>query len=122
MAKGVRAADANGLSDPYCVVFLGECKVRTKAILESLTPRWDETFVFSRADVARAQMHGERLIKLEVWDKDTFTDDFLGQVSTRRQASRCRMMWRTACGGSALSECARPPLREPEILDSGLHH
>lgn len=81
MAKGVRAADANGLSDPYCVVLLDDCKVRTKAILESLTPRWDETFVFSRADVAMAQMRGERLLTFKLWDKDTFTDDFLGQVT-----------------------------------------
>ena len=80
MARGLRAADMNGLSDPYCKVALGARRVRTKVILESLAPRWDETFVFGRADFEAELLRGEGLLKFEVWDQDTFTDDFLGQV------------------------------------------
>jgi hypothetical protein len=38
----------DGLSDPFCNVLLAGRKVRTKTVVESLTPRWNETFVFSR--------------------------------------------------------------------------
>lgn len=97
MAKGLRAADANGLSDPYCRVLLGDCKVKTNAILESLTPRWDETFILGRTDITRALLEGHRVLTFEVWDKDTFSDDFLGQVCSK--PFRC-YIW--ACSSSRL--------------------
>lgn len=83
MAKGLRAADANGLSDPFCRVIVGKRRVQTKVIFETLTPRWDETFVFSSREVAACEEGGDGMLRFQIWDRDTFTKDFLGQVLHR---------------------------------------
>ena len=50
-ARGLRAADSNGLSDPYVVVRLGDAAEQTRVVPECLDPDWNETFVFSAAQV-----------------------------------------------------------------------
>ena len=50
-----------------------------QVIKESLNPIWNETFVFPAAEAKKALMLSPVLI-FEVWDSDTLTDDFLGQV------------------------------------------
>ena len=45
---GLRATDANGLSDPYVRLHLGGATVRTQVIYKTLDPCWDESFQFIR--------------------------------------------------------------------------
>lgn len=82
-AKGLRAADSNGLSDPYTVVHLGSRTDQTRVIQENLNPEWHETFVYSAEDIQSALMDHMSSILFEVWDSDfgLIADDFLGQVS-----------------------------------------
>lgn len=49
-------------------------------IPETLSPVWNETFVFSAGEVKELPS-GLPMIEFEVWDSDTINDDFLGQVS-----------------------------------------
>ena len=81
-AKGLRAADANGLSDPYAVVHLGDRTQQTRVIQENLNPEWHETFVFSAEEIQSALMDSMSSLLFEVWDSDfgLVADDFLGQV------------------------------------------
>ena len=83
-AKGLRAPDSNGLSDPYTVVHLGSRTDQTRVIQENLDPEWGETFVYSAEDIQSALMDHMSSILFEVWDSDfgLIADDFLGQVST----------------------------------------
>jgi hypothetical protein len=71
---GLLAADANGLSDPYCNIKLGEVKHRTKTIPCDVDPIWDQGFSFPVFDLSQS-------LEVVVWDRDQFTrDDFLGKV------------------------------------------
>lgn len=72
-ARGLAAADANGLSDPFVRIQLGESKARTSVVYKDLNPTWNEDFVFIVEEEAE-ELH------VVVWDEDRFTDDFLGQV------------------------------------------
>ena len=83
VAKGLRAADSNGLSDPYTVVHLGSRTDQTRVIQENLNPEWHETFVYSADDIQSALMDHMSSMLFEVWDSDfgLIADDFLGQVS-----------------------------------------
>jgi Ca2+-dependent lipid-binding protein len=91
-ARGLRAADRNGLSDPYVVVRVGSEKSVTATREGTLNPAFSETFVFSARAVAEACRESSRVF-VEVWDWDAITaDDFLGQV---RRASAC---WRCLNG------------------------
>ena len=46
-ATDLLAADSNGLSDPYCkLTWLGQ-KGRTKIVPKTLSPEWDESFIFT---------------------------------------------------------------------------
>ena len=80
-AAGLMSADDNGLSDPYCEIWVwcpGDASCdhmwRSKTILETLEPMWDE-----KREVAltgrRALMH----VVVFDWDK-VGTDDFLGEA------------------------------------------
>ena len=82
-AKGLRAADSNGLSDPYTVVHLGSRTDQTRVIQENLNPEWHETFVYSADDIQAALMDHMPSLLFEVWDSDfgLVADDFLGQVT-----------------------------------------
>ena len=72
------AADSNGLSDPYCVVKVGDVVQKTKIVRKTLDPVWDESFDFVVVNVLRDK------ITLSVKDWDMFSsDDDLGEVSER---------------------------------------
>lgn len=103
-AESLRAADRNGLSDPYCAISFGN-HVRkplfsTKTIEKTLNPVWEETAFRERAcflslcpcrqrllprDIAvlvpaDAVETGERLV-VSLYDSDKFnSDDALGKV------------------------------------------
>lgn len=84
-AKGIKAADYNGKSDPYALVSLLNSKFfptrKTKTIMRSLEPQWDEALWF------HVQLDGDyksppnRNLRIELYDYDRMTsDDFLASI------------------------------------------
>ena len=62
-------------SDAFCLVRLGNVEQRTKTILRSLNPAFEETFEFERV----SKEHG--LLRIALYDADPLTaDHFLGEV------------------------------------------
>ncbi|KAJ7537841.1 hypothetical protein O6H91_11G023800 [Diphasiastrum complanatum] len=72
-ARGLASRDSNGFSDPYVQLQPGKTKTKTKVVQKSLNSSWYEEFLFKLED-----LKSELLIS--VWDEDSFTDDFLGQI------------------------------------------
>uniref|UniRef100_A0A8C2PH98 C2 domain-containing protein n=1 Tax=Capra hircus TaxID=9925 RepID=A0A8C2PH98_CAPHI len=73
-ARGLIAADSNGLSDPFAkVTFLSHCQT-TKVIPETLSPTWNQMLLFN--DLV---LHGDQkelaesppLVVVELYDSDT---------------------------------------------------
>ena len=82
-ADGLKAADSNGLSDPYVKLLLGKEKHKTKTIKKTLSPTWDETFTWKGVLYELAQQS----LKLEVFDHDTWSrDDPLGSANVSLRA------------------------------------
>jgi len=64
------AADANGFSDPYAIVYYGAQKVKTKVKNKTLDPQWCQTFDIELSYACP--------LYIEVFDKDLVgSDDFL---------------------------------------------
>ena len=63
-ARGLAARDASGLSDPYVLLRVGSVQLRTKTIVESLEPVWDETFEIEGVSV-------DALLRVALYDYDT---------------------------------------------------
>eukprot|EP00485_Elphidium_margaritaceum_P000504 CAMPEP_0202699246 /NCGR_PEP_ID=MMETSP1385-20130828/12468_1 /ASSEMBLY_ACC=CAM_ASM_000861 /TAXON_ID=933848 /ORGANISM="Elphidium margaritaceum" /LENGTH=278 /DNA_ID=CAMNT_0049356139 /DNA_START=32 /DNA_END=864 /DNA_ORIENTATION=- len=77
-AQGLKAADANGYSDPYVVLHLNQDKKKqkTKVVKKSVNPRWDEQFELTVSDAVRDVLH------LAVFDKDAIgKDEPLGEIT-----------------------------------------
>jgi Ca2+-dependent lipid-binding protein len=81
-ARGLRAADSNGLSDPYVIVAMGGRSEQTRVVPECLDPDWNEAFAFSADEVDDMPLLEWPALRFEVWDSDVglVADDFLGQV------------------------------------------
>ena len=45
-ATGLKSADRNGKSDPFVQLMLAGQRVKSKTIMETLDPQWDEHFEF----------------------------------------------------------------------------
>ncbi|CAD6230757.1 unnamed protein product [Miscanthus lutarioriparius] len=60
-------------SDPYVVVRIGEQKLKTRVVKKSTNPEWNEELTLSIEDPAVP-------VRLEVYDKDTFVDDTMGNA------------------------------------------
>ncbi|CAK9000533.1 Multiple C2 and transmembrane domain-containing protein 1 [Durusdinium trenchii] len=76
-ATGLRAADSNGLSDPYCLVSCRGTRFKTHTVRRTLTPCWDEEFRFSSVE----GIETEDEVTITVRDHDRLSrDDDLGQV------------------------------------------
>lgn len=61
-------------SDPYVIINLGHQSMKTKVVKSSLNPVWNERLLLSIPDPVP-------LLKLQVFDKDTFTtDDRMGEA------------------------------------------
>jgi Ca2+-dependent lipid-binding protein len=80
-AVNLAAADSNGFSDPYVVLSLYTpnmdkrvAKVKSKVIKKNLNPIWEEMLTLTHTS------YNDLIVKVEVWDKDKITDDFLGQI------------------------------------------
>lgn len=72
-ARNLAARDANGLSDPFVRLQLGNTKTKTSVVMRNLNPAWHEEFFFNVVE-------SDEVLLVVVWDEDRFTDDFLGQV------------------------------------------
>jgi len=79
-ASGLRKADLNGYSDPYAVVSFSDAKdaipreLRTQVVNESLNPvfNWQGMFLIRKS---------LQNFRVELFDKDTMSDDSLGHVN-----------------------------------------
>ena len=81
-ASGLKAADKNGLSDPYLIVQWGKKSQKSQVSPKTLEPTWDEEFEFKTAAVLRKVIGVDLL--LYVKDKDAglgLLDEDLGKVS-----------------------------------------
>lgn len=90
-----------------------ELALALQVVKEQLNPNWNETFVFPAQEVQNALMTSPIII-FEVWDSDTLSDDFLGQVLSRPNfpdAAQCSLL--PACR-SASPAC----LFLPMLIDS----
>ena len=79
-AKGLRAADRNGKSDPYVVAHLAGSKLkqRSKTVRKTLEPVWDEVLEF---DCTLTDLLAQQLVfKVYDWDRLSL-NDLLGEVS-----------------------------------------
>jgi hypothetical protein len=83
-ARDLYAADNTGLSDPYVVITCGNASSRSKTILATLSPKWNETLVLNRIKIygsPRAVINSPPLVALEMFDKDIIgQNEFLGIV------------------------------------------
>ncbi|KAJ3003927.1 hypothetical protein HKX48_001498 [Thoreauomyces humboldtii] len=85
-AKGLRAADLSGSSDPYCTVSFGNSSsflARTRIISRDRNPMWNETHytVITEDDVKNGFP-----LSVKVWDYDTFSrNEVLGQFEIRTE-------------------------------------
>ena len=50
-ARGLAPKDANGLSDPYALIQIGAVQMRTQTVMETLDPKWNESFEFEDVSV-----------------------------------------------------------------------
>ena len=77
-ATGLRAADNDGLSDPYVLLNLGGRQERSAVVKKTLSPRFDSKFSFEFDDVSLACRQS---LGMEVWDKDSMVSDMLGAAT-----------------------------------------
>ncbi|UJR33670.1 hypothetical protein I4U23_021102 [Adineta vaga] len=80
-ARSLRAADSNGLSDPYVKLHLvpgvaKATKLRSHTIRRTLNPDFDETLVYHGISAEDIKV---KTLKLTVFDEDSVGSDFLGE-------------------------------------------
>lgn len=78
-ARALRAADVNGLADPFCVVELvGKpgTKCHTQVVRRSLNPEWDESFVLKN-------LTENDSMQFSVFDYDFDKHDCLGTATVK---------------------------------------
>lgn len=74
MLRGVNLAIRDlRSSDPYIVIRMGKQKLKTRVVRKSVNPEWNDELTLSIEDPTL-------LIKLDVFDKDTFFDDPMGNA------------------------------------------
>ncbi|KAM6942732.1 multiple C2 and transmembrane domain-containing protein 2 [Xenentodon cancila] len=74
-AADLIAADLNGKSDPFCVLELGNDRLRTHTVHKSLYPEWNKVFTFSVKDI-------HDVLVVTIFDDDgDKAPDFLGKVA-----------------------------------------
>lgn len=82
-ASNLLAMDANGFSDPYCLVSLKPdaafTPLRTRTIGKTLNPKWKEVFELSGVPPIATLLR--QVLHVEVWDWDQIgADDFIGSI------------------------------------------
>ena len=77
-ATGLKAADSNGLSDPYARLTIGGTSHKSKTIRKTLNPMWRETFEYA----GRLGTLIDESLMLKMFDYDlTSRDDSLGNAT-----------------------------------------
>ena len=77
-ARGLKAADRNGLSDPYVKVAIGSKAQKTDVVHETLDPTFDATLEFHFDDIS--QLIGCHTVHVQAWDWDKIgRNDSLGK-------------------------------------------
>ncbi len=85
-ARGLRAADRSGTSDPYCVVSCGVGpEFRTPVVPKTLQPEWVPAASFP---FFGPLIDDVSVVRLSVYDRDTLRDDLLGTVEVP-----CEALW-----------------------------
>mmetsp|Transcript_9103 Transcript_9103/g.19638 ORF Transcript_9103/g.19638 Transcript_9103/m.19638 type:complete len:1110 (-) Transcript_9103:11-3340(-) len=80
-ARGLLAADSNGLSDPYCILKVRQAKRKTQVIQKTLTPVWNQPFVFGGDNNSQEIISLDDIVTIIVKDKDNVGfDDDLGLI------------------------------------------
>ena len=76
-ATGLKAADSNGLSDPYATLVCQGKRYRTRTIKKTLSPEWHQSFVWpgSRDEM----LHASLKIELSDWNL-LGGPDYLGEA------------------------------------------
>ncbi len=119
------ALDPMGTSDPYCIMKLGRDVQQTSVQYKTLSPLWNETFVFEVDKLPQVAFSGQTArkstvpyviplcelmyyITIDIWDKDKLNrDDFIGRVMVPLTTlpdgtvSRWYPIGRTSSGGQA---------------------
>eukprot|EP01114_Cavostelium_apophysatum_P012665 TRINITY_DN2890_c0_g1_i2.p1 TRINITY_DN2890_c0_g1~~TRINITY_DN2890_c0_g1_i2.p1 ORF type:complete len:2032 (+),score=608.70 TRINITY_DN2890_c0_g1_i2:72-6098(+) len=79
-AKDLPAGDANGASDPYCIIRVGKSSIKTKTVKETCFPLWYESLCLDCEIPEDKSQSGD--IQITVWDWDKLSaDDLLGRFS-----------------------------------------
>ncbi|XP_029000740.1 multiple C2 and transmembrane domain-containing protein 2 isoform X2 [Betta splendens] len=74
-ATDLIAADLNGKSDPFCVLELGNDRLRSHTVYKSLHPEWNKVFTFPVKDI-------HDVLVVTIFDEDgDKAPDFLGKVA-----------------------------------------
>ena len=76
--SGLKAADKNGLSDPYVKLTHGKHKFTSRTVYKSLNPKWDQEFTI------RGSLSGllSEPLQLKCWDYDSMLhSDPLGEAT-----------------------------------------
>lgn len=85
-------------SDPYCVFVLGDEEVKSKVVMGTSTPRWDDEFFMSVPDT-------RYYLRCLLYDR--------GRPTTSSQISNNSEPYATVCGlvGVSLIRCGSPQMR-----------
>ncbi|KAI4323116.1 hypothetical protein L6164_022747 [Bauhinia variegata] len=75
-ALDMKAADLNGLADPYVKGHMGAYRFKTKTQKKTLSPKWQEEF-----NIPIITWDSPNILSIVVRDKDRFYDDTLGDCS-----------------------------------------
>ena len=69
---GLKPKNKDGTSDPYVKLILGDTRHKSKTIMKTLTPVWEEEFQFhgSLQDLTMQRL------QIQVWDYNAFHDSF----------------------------------------------
>lgn len=72
-ASNLMSVDNIGVSDPYCVVWLGHVKRKTRTLKNTRNPIWQEAMDWSNVSALDT-------LYVEVWDQGKISDQLLGKA------------------------------------------
>ncbi|KAF4518249.1 hypothetical protein B566_EDAN010395, partial [Ephemera danica] len=101
-ARNLRPKDANGLSDPFCTLYLSNCPIQrynTSVKPETLAPVWEENFSFAYSDAEKVLsplgktskingFHGTRILVKDLCTRK-HTNKLIGVTSVPLKNIRC---------------------------------
>eukprot|EP01017_Pseudomicrothorax_dubius_P041013 TRINITY_DN651_c0_g1_i5.p1 TRINITY_DN651_c0_g1~~TRINITY_DN651_c0_g1_i5.p1 ORF type:complete len:1553 (+),score=547.04 TRINITY_DN651_c0_g1_i5:66-4724(+) len=70
----IKSMDTFAKSDAFCKILLGTAEIAATKVITSADPDWNETF----SHVFTYELTAIPKLRVEVWDKDTLSNDFIG--------------------------------------------